>query len=138
MRFFASLTTTHYRLLAGIWTVGILVALGLPTGRFSHVQPDFGVDKAVHAVLFAGFGVLWLRGLCPPGTRNLPRCFRWRGGLFFVAGLLFAAGTEAYQYVLPVRRMADPYDVTADLAGFVFAFVGYYAYHVRPARKAPS
>jgi hypothetical protein len=35
----------------------------------------------------------------------------------FRRGLLFAVGTEVYQHLLPVQRMADPYDVTADLLG---------------------
>ncbi len=135
MRPFDLLTTAHYRLLAVLWTVGILLALSIPTGNFARVQPEFGIDKIVHAVLFAGFGGLWLRSLCPPGTKELARCFRWRGGLFFVAGVVFAVGTEVYQQLLPVRRVADPYDVTADLAGFILAFAGYYAYHVRPANR---
>ena len=129
------MTTARYRLLAMLWTAGILLALSIPTGDFARVRPEFGVDKIVHAVLFAGFGLLWLRGLCPPGDDELPKCFRRRGGLFFVAGVLFAAGTEVYQYLIPVERMPDPYDVTADLIGFVIAFAGYYVYHVRRADR---
>lgn len=135
MRLLSSLQTVHYRLLAALWTAGIVLAMSIPTGNFSRIQPELGVDKVVHVILFAGFGLLWLRGLCPPGEDGLSRCFRRRGGLFFVAGVLFAAGTEVYQYLLPIRRMADPYDVTADLVGFVLAFVGYYVYHVRRANR---
>ena len=129
------MTTTHYRLLAVIWTAGIVLAMSIPTGNLAHVRPEFGFDKIVHVILFAGFGVLWLRVLCPPGDDELPRCFRRRGGLFFVVGVLFAAGTEVYQYLIPVPRMPDPYDVTADLVGFVVAFVSYYVYHVRRADR---
>lgn len=130
--------TRHYRLIAALWTIGIVLAMTIPTGRLATVQPELGVDKLVHVLLFAGFGGLWLRGLCPPGEEELPKCFRRRGGLFFVAGVLFAGGTEIYQHVLPIRRMADPYDVTADLAGFVAAFAVYYAYHVRRVNRASA
>jgi len=125
------MTTARYRLLAMLWTAGIILAMSIPTGNLSRVRPEIGADKIVHVILFAGFGLLWLRGLCPPGDDELPKCFRRRGGLFFVVGVLFAVGTEVYQALIPVQRMADPYDATADLVGFVLAFVGYYVYHVR-------
>ncbi|WP_263790570.1 hypothetical protein [Salinibacter sp.] len=137
MRILSSLRTVHYRLLATLWTVGILVALTFPTGSMPDAQAT-GLDKVVHAGLFAGFGILWLRGLCPPDTERLSACFRRRGGMFFVGGLLFAVGTEVYQHLLPVQRMADPYDVTADLLGFGVAFVGYYVYHVRRTDRASA
>lgn len=134
----SSLRTVHYRFLAALWTVGILLALAVPTGNLPDAQPTTGLDKIVHAVLFAGFGILWLRGLCPPDGEEISRCFRRRGGLFFLAGVLFAVGTEVYQHLLPVQRVADPYDITADLAGFLAAFVGYYVYHVRRADRASA
>ena len=137
MRMLSSLRTAHYRLLATLWTVGILVALTLPTGSMPDAQGTH-VDKIVHVGLFAGFGLLWLRGLCPPDSQRLPACFRRRGGLFFVGGVLFAVGTEVYQHWLPLQRVADPYDVTADLFGFIVAFVGYYVYHVRRSDRASA
>ena len=140
MRLFALMKTAHYRLLAAFWTAGIILAISVPTGDFGGVDPELGVDKIIHVALFAGFGLLWLRGLCPPDEARLATCFRRRGGLFFVAGALFAAGTEVYQHLLPVQRMADPYDATADLVGLTVVFVGYYVYHVRRADRmsAPS
>ena len=132
---FSSMKTAHYRLLAALWTAGIVLAMSIPTGSFTGVQPDLRADKIVHAVLFAGFGILWLRALCPPDKDGLSARFRRRGGLLFVAGVLFAAGTERYQYLIPVQRMPDPYDVTADLVGLVLAFVSYYVYHVRRADR---
>ena len=127
--------TAHYRLLAALWTAGIIFAMSIPTGDISSIQPELGFDKVIHVILFAGFGLLWLRGLCPPDEKELSRCFRRRGGVFFVVGVLFAVGTEVYQYLIPIRRMADPYDVTADLVGFVVAFLGYYVYCVRRANR---
>lgn len=131
MRILSSIRTVHYRLLAAVWTVGILFAMTVPAGNLPDTQSFFGVDKIVHVVLFAGFGALWLRGLCPPDGERMFACFWRRSGIFFVVGVLFAGATEIYQHLLPIRRLADPYDVTADLVGFTAAFVGYYVYHGR-------
>jgi VanZ family protein len=135
MRLLSSMTTVHYRLLAVLWTVGIVLAMSIPANDLTGMQPGLGLDKVVHVILFAGFGILWLRAVCPPDESGLPGSFRRRAGLFFVAGVLFAVGTEVYQHLLPVRRMADPYDVTADLIGFIIAFASYYVYHVRRADR---
>jgi len=132
------MTTFHYRLLAALWTAGIVLTMSLPTGRLEAIDPTLGIDKLVHVILFAGFGGLWLRGLCPPDEKRLRSCFRRRGGVFFVSGILFAVGTEVYQYLLPIRRLADPYDVTADLVGFGLAFAGYYFYCVHRAHRASA
>ncbi|MFB6099451.1 MAG: hypothetical protein ABEK84_10135 [Salinibacter sp.] len=129
--------TVHYRWLAVLWTAGIVVAMSIPTGNLGNIQPALGFDKLIHALLFGGFGGLWLRGLCPPANGTRTTCFYRRGGLFFVGGVLFAGGTEVYQYVLPVERVADPYDMLADLTGFALAFIGYYAFYVwRPLQTS--
>lgn len=138
MRFFSSIRTVHYRLLAALWTVGILLGMAVPAENLPGPQSFLGLDKIVHVALFAGFGGLWLRGLCPPDSGQIQSCFRRRGGLFFVVGVFFAVATEIYQHLLPIRRLADPYDVTADLVGFTAAFVGYYAYHVRRADRTSA
>ncbi|MFB6271961.1 MAG: hypothetical protein ABEL51_03600 [Salinibacter sp.] len=130
--------TFHYRVLAILWTVGIVLAMSLPTGNFGTVDSALGLDKLAHVVLFAGFGGLWLRGLCPPEEHGLSSCFRRRGGMLFVAGIFFAAGTEVYQHLLPIQRLADPYDVTADFVGFSLAFVGYFLYHVRRPNRTSA
>ena len=132
------MNTFHYRLLAVLWTAGIVLAMSIPTGGLGDIEPALGADKLVHAILFAGFGGLWLRVLCPPESERMGACFRRRGGALFVIGVLFAAGTEVYQYLLPIQRLADPYDVTADLVGFGLAFVGYYVYFVRRADRASA
>lgn len=123
--------TVHYRLLAALWTTGIMLAMSIPAKSVGGVASAFGADKIAHVVLFAAFGGLWLRGLCPPHERGVSKCFRWRGGILFGLGTLFAVGTEAYQSLLPIQRTADPYDAAADLIGLILAFAGYYHYFVR-------
>lgn len=125
----SALRTAHYRLLAVLWTVGLILAVTLPTGNVPRVQPAPGFDKIVHAVLFGGFGILWLRGLCPPIENGLSSRFPWRGFLLLSVGVLFAVGTEVYQHLAPIERMGSTYDVAADLFGLFVAFAGYYAHH---------
>lgn len=126
---FSALRTLHYRLLAVVWTIGVILAVTIPTGDLPGVKPGLGLDKIVHAALFAGFGVLWLRGVCPPTKNGLSSCFPWRGVLLFSAGILFAAGTEVYQHLASIARRGGPYDAAADLFGLLVAFGGYYVYH---------
>lgn len=138
MCFLSSFRTVHYRLLAVLWTGGILLAMSLPAGNLPNPDSSFGLDKIVHVVLFAGFGWLWLRGLCSPDGERVSACFRQRGVGFLVVAVLFAVGTEVYQHLLPIQRLADPYDVMADLVGVLAAFAGYYVYHVRRTTRASA
>lgn len=65
----------------------------------------------VHVVLFAVFGLLWLRAM---PTRRLA-VFGW--------GVVFAVLIEVLQNGIPVlHRSGDVYDVVADVAGLLLAF----------------
>jgi hypothetical protein len=135
-RFF-SLSTRHYRWLAVLWTIGIVVAFSLPPRSLSSVQPALSYDKLAHAVLFAVFASLWMRVLCPPeATPSSWRLSRY-GLLLLVMGGIFAAGSELYQHVLPVRRTGDPYDFLADGVGLLLG-IGLYAWGVRRRTRSVS
>lgn len=121
--------TVHYRLLAVFWTIGILLVVTIPTGTVPEVDSALGLDKIVHAVLFGGFGILWLRGLCPPGEEGLSSGVAWRAPVVLAVGILFALATEVYQHVAPIERVGSTYDAAADLVGLLVAFGGYYTYH---------
>jgi hypothetical protein len=135
---FPSLSTTHYRWLAVFWTGAIVLACSLPAASFAGVQPALGADKVVHVVLFAVFGGLWMRALCPPTPATTWGRVRRRGGRLLLVGVLFGVGSEVYQQVLPLRRMADPYDALADVLGLLFGILLYGAYVRWGARKEPS
>lgn len=133
-RFF-SLSTRHYRWLAVLWTIGMVVAFSLPARSLSSVEPVLSYDKIAHAVLFAGFAGLWMRVLCPPESVSSEQTLI-RGGLLLLGiGGGFAAGTEVYQHVLPLGRMGDPYDFLADGIGLLLG-VGLYAWGVRRHRRS--
>jgi hypothetical protein len=134
---FRLLSTTHYRWLALLWTGAIVLAFSLPPASFSGVQPAVGADKGVHAVLFAVFGGLWMRVLCPPTSADWARVRR-RGGLLLLAGVLFGVGSEVYQQALPFRRVADPYDALADVVGLLFGILLYGAYLRWGTLREPS
>lgn len=124
-----SLNTGHYRILAVLWTVGIVTVCSLPTESLPEVQPALSLDKLVHFGLFAVFGALWMRGLCPPERDGLGQCLRRRGLALFVTGGVFAGGVEVYQHLAPLRRLGDPYDALANVLGLFFALLFYYLYH---------
>jgi VanZ family protein len=100
------------RWLAILWTAVIFVACWLPrtwmpiregaprARRVPHA------DKVVHAVLFAGFGFLWVRAL-PRGS----------GVRVLVLGLLVAVVTELGQNHHWVGRDGSVEDGLADLIG---------------------
>lgn len=125
------LSTTHYRWLAGLWTAAILVGFSLPAASLSPVSAALSFDKAIHFGLFAVFGALWMRGLCPPDAQDGWARFRRRGLQLGIAGVLFAGGSEVYQQLMPIRRMADPYDAIADIAGLVVGILLYAIYMAR-------
>jgi hypothetical protein len=139
MERFLSRSTTTYWWLATLWTGAIVLAFSVPTPSLGAVQPALGLDKGIHAALFAVFGALWMRVLCPPGPARAGVRFRRQAGRLLLLGGLFAGGSEVYQKLLPVPRMADPYDALADAVGLVFGIVLYGAYlRWRAPRTASS
>lgn len=75
----------------------------------------FGIDKVIHAVLFA---------LLAASTRA-----RFRTGLGWV--LVYAVGSEVLQAVLPISRDGSLPDVVADAVG---ALLGWWALALRVGR----
>lgn len=136
MGLFSSVTTAHYRAVALLWTLALVGAFMIPAESLSTVEPALSYDKLAHIVLFAGFGGLWMRALCPPSTTDAETLRRCALGVL-VVGVGFAVSTEWLQHIAPIRRMADPYDVGADLVG-LFVAVGAYGYHVRRTAVTPS
>lgn len=128
------LSTTQYRWLAALWTAGIVVACSIPAASLSPIKPALSADKLIHFGLFAVFGALWMRALCPPrASAHLCRYSLY----LLVGGSLFAIGTEIYQHILPIQRRGDPYDALADGGGLLLAVV-VYALLVRSRSRAES
>lgn len=103
--------------LATIWTLAILALCWLPMPMFSMggVGDRAGripnIDKAIHAGIFAVFGLLWLRAI--PGRR--------RYALVLLAGIGLAAITEYVQSLPLLDRDGDVVDAVSDIAGVCLA-----------------
>jgi len=80
----------------------------------------YGLDKVVHATLFAALALTT----------------RWRFGRGLVFVLAYAAASEVLQAVLPISRDGNVPDVLADAVG---ALVGWYwaSRRARPTTRTP-
>lgn len=121
-----TLSPKHWRILAILWTFGIIAACSIP-GRSLTPSGLFEFDKLIHAVFFAGFGLLWLLAAQTPLRIRLRRVL--------LAGLALAVLTELYQGLLPFERFPDPYDALANAVGLIAALVAYGWWHRRRAAQ---
>ncbi|PEN05638.1 teicoplanin resistance protein VanZ [Longimonas halophila] len=95
---------------AVLWTLGILVAVTVPAPTVPTGPPEIGLDKIVHLIMFAGFGLLWMRALASwPRSRTL-----WVVG---GTGLALAVGSELVQYAVLATRQGSLYDGVANVLG---------------------
>lgn len=127
------MTTTHYRILAVLWTIGIGVAYTIPVPNLPVSHSVIGWDKLAHFVLFGGFGLLWMHAVHP--RRSAPRKMtsrRWVLIVFVVGAGLSVLG-EMYQGTLP-RRSMDTYDAAANLLGLVAALL-FFRWRYPPIRE---
>jgi VanZ family protein len=105
-----------YRLaLAIFWTLVIMTLCWLPRDAVSRLEDDSSwllvpnLDKVVHAGMFIGFTVLWVRASCSPRR------------LFWIAlgGIGLAVATEVGQALPAVGRDASVADGVTDVVGVV-------------------
>lgn len=114
------MTTTHYRILAVLWTTAIVIAYSIPA---PNVAPDTAlqIDKIAHFGMFLGFGFLWMHALHPRRLRHNRKVVSWRRtALLLGIGVGLSVLAEIYQELLP-RRAAEPYDAAANLFGLLVA-----------------
>ncbi|MDX1672497.1 MAG: VanZ family protein [Balneolaceae bacterium] len=95
-------------------TVLTVVLTLVPTDMLGSSKYWF-VDKIGHTVLFG----LWtfLIGLQSMVNTHKPRSL----GLIFLVGLVFGIMIELFQYLLPVNRSADLWDMIFDAVGCLIA-----------------
>ena len=115
----------------------ILAGFSLPASSLSPARTFLDFDKGIHAALFAVFGLLWMRALCPPDATEVWTALRRRGGQLLGTGVLFAGGTEVYQHLMPIRRMGDPYDALADGVGLLVGILLYGLFLRRRGAQSP-
>lgn len=94
--------------LAIAWTIGILVLCMIP-GRDVPQVNIVGIDKVAHVILFAVFGILWLRTSANPTARTAVSVVAF--------GIFFGIAIEIIQHLQNMGRMFDPFDAVADAVG---------------------
>ena len=92
------------------WSILIWALLSIPGSNIPSGQ-IWSFDKVGHAGLFFMLALLCLNAVRDKHSRVL-------AGVI-VAGILLAPLSEIYQGLLPIGRIADPYDALADIAGFL-------------------
>ena len=133
-----ALTPRRIRLLAALWTLGIVVAVTIPASSVPDTPPDIGFDKIVHLIMFAGFGALWMEALNTAPRSGEGWSMRQRLLLVGCIGLILAAGTEWVQHAFLSSRDGDLYDVAANTIG-LGAGIGWAVWRARvQARSAAS
>lgn len=99
----------------------ILILTGLPGSVFPHVKPIVGIDKVVHACMYAVFAFLCLWGYREPFASN-GEAYRKRALLITaLIGIGYGGITELIQEYLVPTRTGDKFDFLADCIG---TFVG--------------
>jgi VanZ family protein len=95
--------------LAAGWTLLIWALLSIPGSSLPSSQV-WSYDKVGHAGLFFILSLLWLNAVRGKSTRII-------SGIV-IAGILLGPVSEWYQSILPIGRVADPFDAVADFVGF--------------------
>jgi VanZ family protein len=141
VRLFRSFDTRHYLIIAALWTLGIIVALTIPTPGLPKVDPSLTLDKVAHVVLFSGLALFWMRALRPEDDTAAWSVPWRRVAVVAGGGVVFAVASEFYQLIIPFKRSADPYDAIADIVGVALGIGAYLLYRSRTANRstrAPS
>lgn len=113
------MTIKHrFRVLAILWTMGIMLACWIPVHfeipprsplGWQSFLPD--LDKMVHLGLFLIFATLWFVALDR----------RWRPGRILLGGIALATVTELVQSIPAIGRSCDFDDAVYDVIGVVTA-----------------
>ncbi len=106
-----------------VWALVIFVIISLPPDNIPRtplLQLHY-IDKAIHFLIFAVFGLLLLLGIHKYRRSGsvAARHIIWA----LVIGVLYGAGTEAYQYFYLPGRHGNMSDVIANFFGTVFGIL---------------
>jgi len=106
-----------------MWSVIVLLLMGMPPSGFPSVRVFVGFDKLAHCGCFFVLGVLLLLGTVAE-SKGRGSKFRAVLSVGSVSGL-FAFLTEAVQLYLQTGRTADWWDIFADFVGIGMAVFAY-------------
>ena len=108
----------------------ILILTGLPGSLFPHVKPVVGLDKVVHAIMYAGFAFACLWGYRKQFISNGLSYRRKAIVLAIIISIAYGGLTEIMQEYLIPKRTGDWLDFRADSIGTgLGALVFYIFFH---------
>lgn len=111
-------------ILAFLWTVVILVLVGIPGNQVPKVSDWMDVfqpDKIIHVFIFAPFSWLWSKYfMLITNSKNK--------GIIISAvfGILYAISTEIMQFYVFIGRNGNLADAIADIVGVLVGLIVFY------------
>ena len=109
----------------------ILILTGIPGSVFPHAKPIVGLDKVVHALMYAGFAFACLWGYRKQFVSN-GRAYKMKAVLLTVViGIAYGSLTEIMQEYLVPKRTGDWYDFLADCIGTAVGSIVFYLFFRR-------
>ena len=112
---FNKLTRNYYPgILCGIV---ILILTGLPGSVFPQVKPVIGLDKVVHALMYAGFAFACIWGYRKPYQEGDDAYRRKALLITCIVSIVYGGLTELMQEFLIPSRTGSWYDFFADAIG---------------------
>ena len=109
----------------------ILILTGLPGSLFPHTKPIVGLDKVVHALMYAGFAFACLWGYRKQFVSNGLAYRRKAIVLTLIISIAYGGLTELMQEYLVKSRTGDWFDFLADSIGAGLGVLVFYIFFHR-------
>ena len=106
----------------------ILILTGLPGSYLPHVKPVVGIDKVVHALMYATFAFLCIWGYRKQFVSNGLQYQKKALLLALVISIAYGGLTEIIQETLVPGRIGDWFDFLADSLGTCLGIYVFYLF----------
>lgn len=107
----------------------ILILTGLPGSVFPRVKPVVGIDKVVHALMYAGFAFACIWGYRKQFVSNGLQYKKKALLLAIIISIAYGGLTELMQEYLIPSRTGDWIDFLADSLGTLIGITVFYVFY---------